>query len=150
MSRSGYSDEFSGEGNEIFLYRAAVDRAIGGKRGQKMFREMLAALDAMPEKRLISSALVNPDGVCALGCLGQARGIDMRGLEVPVGDDEYANADDWRPLAGAFDIAVSLAREVAFMNDESWFMGDLTPEARWTRMRAWVANQIVAPKEAVA
>lgn len=43
MSRSGYSDDC----DHIELWRAAVDAAVSGKRGQAFLRELLGALDAM-------------------------------------------------------------------------------------------------------
>jgi hypothetical protein len=47
-----------------------------GKRRQAALKEMLQALDARPEKRLIAEDLEDSSGnVCALGALGKARGI---------------------------------------------------------------------------
>ncbi len=54
MSRSGYSDDC----DNLQLWRQAVDRAISGKRGQAVLREMLASLEALPQKRLISGGHV--------------------------------------------------------------------------------------------
>ena len=136
MSRSGYSDD----PENLALYRAAVERAARGKRGQAMFREMLEALDAMPERGLLMSVLVAPEGVCALGCLGQARGIDMTGLD----------PGEWEDVARAFDIADSLAREVVFENDEAYYRGEETPEARWERVRKWVVSNILDAPQAAA
>jgi hypothetical protein len=105
-----------------------------------MLADLLAALDAMPNKALVQHELKAEDGeVCALGALGEARGIDMDGLD-PEEPDE---------VAAAFDIASPLAREVVYMNDEYFdyeYVGnrrvDITPEKRWEKMRAWVAGQI--------
>ena len=131
MSRSGY-----GEGEDqwdLIRYRGQVASAVRGKRGQRMFRELLAALDAMPEKRLVTGELVTDKGeVCALGCLGKARGVDMQGL----------NPEEPTEVAEAFDIAEQLACEVVYENDEgAW---GLEPEARWKYMRAWVERSIKA------
>ena len=68
MSRSGYSDDCSGR--ELNLWRGAVESAIRGKRGQAFLREMLVALDAMPEKRLIAGELVTPTGEVCAWCYG--------------------------------------------------------------------------------
>lgn len=92
-----------------------------------MLREMAAALDAMPEKRLIAEELEDEDAeVCALGCLGKARGIAMNTL------DPY----DPENIAKAFGIAPALAQEVAFINDD-WGRHK-TPEERWKIVRRWV------------
>jgi hypothetical protein len=134
MSRSGYTEDYDEQyPNAGWLYRANIDRAIKGKRGQTFLRDLLAALDAMPEKRLISESLVAPEiGVCAIGSLGQRRGINMDSI----------NPDDAVTVGKVFDIAECLAREVVFENDEGYFSGRETPEHRWTRMRAWVVAQI--------
>lgn len=134
MSRSGYIDDGDDQWAMI-RWRGAVRSAARGKRGQAFFTELLAALDAMPAKRLIADDLVREDStgfenVCALGALGKARRIDMDGLD----------PEDSARVAGTFDIADCLAREVVFENDEAW--GRQTPEERWTRMRAWAASQI--------
>lgn len=159
MSRSGYSDDCEGIG----LWRGAVASAIKGRRGQKLLRELAAALDAMPEKRLIAGELQAPSGeFCTLGVLGHARGIDMETM------DPY----DRQGVAELFDIAPAMAAEIVFENDEvndgwEWKeveicgpMRDFSPfwdrrtryarldipnaaEARWTAMRKWVADRLV-------
>ena len=138
MSRSGYSDDCE----NLAMWRGMVMGATLGKRGQAFFRALLAALDAMPERRLIQGALEEGDGeVCALGALGRARGIDMTEVD-PSAPSEVA------PL---FDIAECLAQEVVYMNDEYYDITttddkkgyrDYTPEERWQKMRAWVVKQI--------
>lgn len=143
MSRSGYSDGYGDDAdypNAMWLYRKAVDNAIDGKRGQALLRDLLAALDAMPRKSLERDALVTEDGnVCALGCLGVARGITFPAeLHDCDGDNElYRRAQ----LAKLFNIAPCLAAEIMYFNDDA---GSETegPERRWTRMRAWVAKQV--------
>lgn len=136
MSRSGYSDDCSGR--ELNLWRGAVERAIKGKRGQAFLRETLAALDAMPEKRLTTDSLHEPatGEFCTLGAVGAARGTDMKPLEEAERDD----------VARGFGIAEALAAEIMFENDERgpWREKE-TPEARWIRMRAWVRSQILTP-----
>lgn len=130
MGRSGYSDDCE----YVELWRAAVDRATFGARGQRFLRKLRDALDALPVKRLITDALVNDSGeVCALGAV-----------------DPAANVDPWdrEAVAAHFNIAPALAAEIAYMNDE-WleYLLRETPEQRWTRMRTWVDQQI-GPDEA--
>lgn len=147
MSRSGYSDDCE----NLAMWRGRVMSATRGRRGQQFFRDLLAALDAMPEKALITAALEDEAGnVCAIGALGKAKGIDMSKLDPECPEQ----------IAPAFNIAECLAQEVEFMNDEyherpydskAGAYRDITPEERWTKMRAWVAKQIrVTPEEAGA
>ena len=134
MSRSGYSDD----GEFLDLYRANVDRAIAGKRGQTFLRELAAALDAMPVKRLIPGELEINGEVCALGAIGVKRGLDMSDVEL------YDPSD----VAKLFGIARCLAAEIEYINDEDWEAPpNETPEQRWARVRRWVEDNIVRPKE---
>jgi len=129
MSRSGYSEDL--EPWQMIKWRGQVMSAIRGKRGQQFLRDLLAALDAMPEKILIHGDLIDSDGdVCAIGALGKARGIDMSKID----------PEDPPQVAAAFDIAHQLAQEIVYENDE-WSHGE-TPEQRWVRMRKWVASYI--------
>lgn len=132
MSRSGYSEDC--DSNYIYLYRSVVGRAIAGKRGQAFLREMVAALDAMPEKRLIADALEHGGEVCALGSVGAKRGIDMTKMD----------AHDPDALGVVFGIARALAAEIEYENDEEGF-SDETPGARWQRMRRWASKNLRAP-----
>lgn len=134
MSRAGYCDDWDDQWSMI-LYRGAVASAIRGARGQALFRDLLVALDKLPERKLIANELVEQDGaVCALGAVGVARGIDIDAL-----DPEEPEA-----VAAAFGIASALAREISFMNDEGSHQPE-TPEQRFVRMREWVAAQIKRP-----
>ena len=128
MSRSGYDDEC--DGWALIRWRGAVAQAIHGRRGQTFLREMLTALDAMEPKRLITEELKNDIGVCAIGAVGAARGLDMAGI------DPYCREQ----VAETFGIAPAMAAEIVFINDDAWHRE--TPESRYTRMRGWVASQI--------
>lgn len=133
MSRSGYIEtDDCDDMRQMALWRGQVASATRGKRGQRLFRDLLAALDAMPAKRLIAHELVTPGGeVCALGALGKVRGINLDDID----------AEDPTEVAEAFNVAEQLAREVVYYNDEVWDH-DISPEERWKRMRAWVASQV--------
>jgi hypothetical protein len=192
MSRSGYTDGYDYDNGSFAMYRGVVASALRGKRGQTFLRDLVEALDAMPERRLIEGDLIReeppcglvrwlfaapneyrddydprrPDtwrmpesiewrgdcGVCAIGALGQKRGISMNRL-----DPEDATA-----VGAAFDIAEQLAREVVWENDEAsgritvvpsrydpvsgrYVNGvyrDETPEERWQRMRTWATRHM--------
>lgn len=132
MSRSGYTDDYDGDGYSLDLYRRAVEMATRGERGQKLLSDLCAALDAMPVKELIANELVTNEGaVCALGALGKVRGVDMNKID----------PEDASTVGRTFGCATSLAREVVYANDEEGPIGE-TPAQRWQRMRAWVASQI--------
>jgi hypothetical protein len=128
MSRSGYSEDL--DNWALIKWRGQVASAIRGKRGQKFLRDLLAALDAMPEKSLIADELEVDGEVCAIGALGKARGINMESLD----------PSEPEGVAAAFDIATCLAQETVYENDEAGYHE--TPEHRWTRMRAWVNSHI--------
>lgn len=135
MSRHGYSDDY--DGSELAMWRGVIASASRGRRGQAFFRALVEALDAMPEKRLVTGELETEEGsVCALGCLGKARGVDLSEVDTT----------DWGTLGQLFNIAPQLAQEVMFMNDDGPRVAD--PEARWRIMRDWAARQIrVEPGE---
>lgn len=135
MSRSGYSDI---EDNwAIIKYRGQVASAMRGKRGQAFLRDLAKAMDAMPKKALIAHELQNDGCVCAIGSVGQARGVDMSKLD----------PDDIETVAAKFDVAPQLAREVVYENDEGGGYVRETPEKRWSRMRDWVRRQIKQPPQ---
>jgi hypothetical protein len=127
MSRSDYTDNL--DHWDLVRWRGAVVAATRGVRGQTLLRDLLAALDSLPEKRLIRNELVTSSGeVCALGALARVR-------ELPVFD---IDPDDYEAVAEVFGVAPALVREIEAEND-CW---DKSPENRWARMRAWVSAQI--------
>ena len=135
MSRSNYSDGL--DQWDLIRWRGAVASAIRGRRGQAFLREMLEALDALPEPRLIShdliveNALVKECGVCAIGAVGVKRRVDMSELD----------PEDSERIAAAFGISDALTREIEFVNDEMNYKPE-TPEQRFIRVRNWVESQI--------
>lgn len=145
MGRHGYTDDIDDE-LEAGRWRGMVKSAINGKRGQAMLRDLLAALDAMPEKRLVAGALHTKEGdCCAIGAVCKVRGKDYTVHEE---DDEYDLQELNETVAHELDVAPCLVQEIEYFNDE---LGDKyvkgkrvseTPEERWVRMRAWVAKQI--------
>lgn len=129
MSRSGYSDGC--ENWSLICWRGAVNSAIKGARGQAFLIELRDALEAMPEKRLVSDVLEADGEFCTIGVLGAKRGINMEALD----------PDDREEVAGAFGIAPALAAEIVYMNDEGSWQAE-TPEQRWARMHKWVEENI--------
>ena len=132
MSRSGYSDDMDDQW-QFIRWRGAVKSAIKGKRGQAFLKEMLDAMDALPEKVLISGELQDTTysgQVCAIGAVGKARGLDM----------ERVDFDEPENVGAFFGIPHTLAAEIEFWNDEGAWRE--TPAARFERMRKWIADQI--------
>lgn len=129
MGRAGYSEDI--DQWALIKWRGQVASATRGARGQRLLRDLLTALDAMPERELIRSELVTEQGaVCTLGALGRAQGLDMRDVD----------PDEPEQVTALFDAAHQLIREIMFQNDEVW--SSETPADRWHRMRGWVADQI--------
>jgi hypothetical protein len=132
LSRSGYSEDL--DNWAIIKWRGAVKSAIRGERGQKFLRELLTALDAMPEKGLIAGDLERDGEYCALGVLGAARGLPL----------DKIDPEDPPSVAEAFNIARALACEIVFENDEAGHYA-WTPGRRWWHMRCWVAGNLIPP-----
>lgn len=131
MSRSGYTDDMDDQW-ALIRYRGAVRSAIRGKRGQAFLREMLAALDAMPEKRLVANELEMDGQVCAIGAVGRSRGVDMNALD----------PEDPEKVAEVFGVNEKLAREIVWENDEA-ACGEESPEKRFERMRGWITRNLL-------
>jgi D-lyxose ketol-isomerase len=129
MSRSGYSEDCDNLG----LWRGAVRKAVTGKRGKAFLQEMLDALDALPQKRLITQALQDGCEVCAIGSVGLKRGMDMSKMDVT----------DHELLGEEFGIARVLVAEIEFVNDDDFgYNRDRTPEQRFERVRNWVSDML--------
>ena len=142
MSRSGYSEDC--DGNELWLWRGAVKRAITGKRGQKALTDFVSALDALPVKALVQGSFTTTEGCCSLGALAKYREVDVSDLnpQQEESDPYYADEVDRDVVSARFDIAPALAAEIMFLNDEAG-RGSETGEERWGRMRCWATQHIV-------
>jgi hypothetical protein len=128
MGRSGYSEDCE----NLQLWRGAVKRAIRGKRGSAFLKELIAALDALPEKKLIDHELIRDGEVCAIGSVGLLRGIDMTKL----------NVEDPDQIAKAFGIAPALVQEIEFMNDDDFGYRNTDDGKRWQAMREWAERML--------
>jgi hypothetical protein len=133
MSRSGYSDDIDDNWAAI-CWRGAVESALRGKRGQAFLKELLAAMDALPEHKLIASELETGGEVCALGAVGRARNIpNMHDFD----------PEDHDTIAALFKIPHALACEIMHENDREWaYWRNETPEQRFARMRKWIEGKI--------
>lgn len=134
MGRAGYDDCGGMDSDERWqwiCWRGAVKSAIRGRKGQAFLKEMLAALEALPDAHLIIDEMEDIYGsVCALGAVGQVRKIDLSRI------DPY----DYSSVAGAFGIPESLAREIMHLNDDYNYQS--SPRERWYEMKVWLERQI--------
>lgn len=160
MNRSGFSDECDdplAEGR----WTAAVNSSLRGKRGQAFLRELLAALDAMPDKRLIANSAAKDGCMCTLAVVAAQRGHDLQKL-----DSDMAMWE-WGRIAEQLGISQAMAREVMYLNDKGVSEMGWVPvagptdqwgrepevytelagaaERRWQYMRGWVAQQLKQP-----
>ncbi len=132
MSRSGYDDYDYDEGNWSYIrYRGMVASATRGKRGQQLLRDILLAMNGMKIKQLIADELEDNGAVCAIGAAGKMRGVDMSNID----------PEDYHSVAGSFNVADCLAREIVWENDDCGPRKE-TPEQRFIRMRNWLRSQI--------
>ncbi len=118
MSRSGYNENI--DNWDLIRWRGQVASAIRGKRGQKLLQDLVTALEAKPEKKLIPNAL---------GAVGKMRGINLESLD----------PDEPEEVAQAFDIAHQMAKEIVYENDEGGPWKE-TDERRYTRMLVWAKS----------
>ena len=133
MSRSGYDDDYGCDDPLLIgRWRAQVNSAIRGARGQGFLRDLAVAMDAMQDKSLIAGELVNEHGgCCAIGVVCKARGLDVSAIDY----------DDTSAVGAAVGIAHQMAAEIEYENDENalWSLRcEETPSDRWRRMRRWV------------
>ena len=143
MSRHGFVDwdDYYDEDTNLAMgrWRGRVASALRGRRGQAYLRGLIEALDAMEVKELHPHNLAG-GCLCAMGALAQAQGIlahDLQEeLDDPDGDHEWAT----EVMGDRLNIAPSLAREVAYENDEGQW-GE-TPAQRWQRMRSWAKRRL--------
>ena len=114
-------------------WRLAVARAIQRKSGQAFLKEMKAALEALPEKKLLMENLQDEyeDGaVSALGAIGRLRNLKMSNID----------PEDYEQIAALFKVPHSLVCEVMYMNYDHWWR--LSPKARYKKVIGWLESQI--------
>lgn len=128
MSRSGYSYDCDDD-LQLGRWRGQVASAIRGKRGQEFLRDLVKALEAMPDKRLIAHELIENGQVCTLGAIGVARGIKLEGID----------PHDHETLSDTFGIATQLVQEIENENDENC---SSDPAERWKQMLGWAKRHL--------
>jgi hypothetical protein len=146
MSRSGYIEDFEDQWG-LIRWRGAVKSAIRGQRGQVFLKEMLTALDSLPEKKLISGFVKTEQGeVCALGSVLAKRNADTSKIEQAFKEDfdeDYID-EEWLTdeLSGLLNISGALVREIEYINDEEAPSNDYE---RFNYVRNWVVKRIKDP-----
>lgn len=146
MSRHGLQDDID-DNWQLIKYRGQVESAIRGKSGQKFLKELVRALDALPEQKLVSETLQTHDGaVCSFGAVARLRGIDVSKF-TPGPDDDPEDFNDDMPheLSGIFDIAHQLVSEIIWENDEQ--CSHKSDHHRWVWMRKWADSRIIKLKK---
>ena len=150
MSRIDYGDP--GDDPITPLWPAIATRAIQGKPGQAVLKELMAALLSLPTKRLIAGEWVLNGEVCALGALDIARTMHRTGacwdsarMVVECFIDEYSSfgqdaLDTPEDVQARLHITPTLAWEIMEKNDVAAM--HLTPEQRYKKVLAWVSMQI--------
>jgi hypothetical protein len=134
MSRANYSDDFD-DYYLVALWRGAVRSALRGRRGQAFLRDLLSALQALPDKRLIAGSMEKDGRFCAIGALGKARGVDMSDIDRMIENENDEQVGE--EVAFIFGIAEALAREIMWVNDEAGLYNE-TDEQRYQRVVRWV------------
>lgn len=134
-------------------------RALTSGRGQRILRDVEAALLAMPKHELLYGEIVEagcwddhddvriPTGaVCAIGAYAVHRGIqDGKSREQALADlaERWSgDRDQWETeiLGRSLGLARTVATQLAWLNDEAY--GSLTPPERHAAVLAWVRDQI--------
>jgi hypothetical protein len=144
MSRYCDSDDYGYEPWMEGQAAGALRSAIRGRRGQRLLRDLVAGLDALPEPELAAGALEDPETgcACALGVVRRQRGPEA----VPLPCDPTDPDLDWRELAGPFDISQALANDVVAQNDYYTVGNDKqSRRLRWLCVRVWAVGHLITP-----
>lgn len=117
---------------------------LNGRPAQTHFRELEAALLALPEKQLIASAICDESGaVCALGAVAVYRGMPRDALHEEWLNYEEEQGSEWGAAyfgQDKFGMTGTLAWIIAEQNDEGF--GQRSPEGRYEAMLEWVRDRI--------
>lgn len=115
MSRFGNDGDGDYEPLDMGRWENNLRRAITGKRGQKVLRELREALLALPERRLVAGDLATPEGeVCTVGAYVAWKKAQDEGVAVTDAAKALAAVDpeEWdgyerNPETGAYQQRVS-------------------------------------------
>lgn len=127
-------------------YTAALRSSIRGRRGQRLLRDLIDGLEALPEPELDCHELASHGTgcVCAFRAVALHRGESF---------DDLADAETLEPseLAERYDVSSTLANEIVQLNDEIVAGGShdvIQRRVRWRKVHAWaLANLSPAPEK---
>jgi hypothetical protein len=142
MSRCHYQDEYYDD--EPWMYGqqvGALKSAIRGQRGQRLLRDLVAGLDALPTPELSAGALEDEATgcCCAFGAVRRYRGA----AAVPLWFHPMEEDLDPPHYSEPFDVAPALAWAVVAANEE-WSNSnkEAARRQRWERVRAWAVEHL--------
>ena len=146
MTRYCDSDDYDYEPWMEGQAAGAMRSAIRGRRGQRLLRDLIAGLDALPVPELAAGSLEDPETgcVCALGAVRIQRGAEA----VPLRFDPTDPDVNWRDLAQSFDISETLANAVISQNEYGNERNDeQSRRLRWQSVRAWAVGNLTKPPQ---
>lgn len=156
MSRFNGEDYEPEYNNAWELWNTAVNRHLGGAKGQQALRDLRDALLALPEKRLIENRLADEQGcVCTVGALalhkrttqGEKPDEVLADLASRITQETLEDGDYWeveeRTIKCGKDIGLKMTMAVtlAQKNDDQAHWKE-TPEQRYERVLAWANKRI--------
>lgn len=153
MTRSGYSDYGDDNIWQSIKWGGQLKAGLLGRRAQEMLADLVRALDAMPVKELAFGTFQSQDeGVCALGCVAAARGIDLSDLNAEEDEYDFDSQFTAESVAARLNIPFAVACHVMHVNDDSDYDYDqrgvtaddvkTSREKRWRRVRQWAVYQM--------
>jgi len=137
-----------------WLWEQALNRAMNGRRGQQVLRDLERALLELPEKTLIDGSLSDGEGVCAVGAYvahkrveaGEDRDEVLARLRKLAYNEHWDEFEDFEAEQSTIDegqaagMQLTLAVTIAGLNDEAY---KITPEERYEKVLAWVRSRIL-------
>lgn len=115
--------EAEGENPAERLYWPNLRRAVNSIRGQRVMREVAAALLAMPKRKLIAGAIKEPEtgDVCAVGAVAQYKGVNLDRTPVSLDDPTLVgwegDQDETIELGVSMGMGKMIPWHLGFMND---------------------------------
>jgi len=136
-----YQDDYGFEPWMEGQQAGALQSAIRGQRGQRLLRDLVAGLDALPAPELSAGALEDKATgcCCAFGAVRRYRGA----AAVPLYFDPMEEDLDPPHYAEPFDVAPALAWAVVDVN-EGWSINnnEAARRQRWQRVRDWAVGEV--------
>ena len=142
-------ENFSGQ---FELWQANCRRSLKGRRGQAALRELIAALNSLPEKRLIHGSLCKDGDVCAVGAIALQRRVHAGEERAAVLSDLEANStDEWGEseetdeyAAGALGlprlVAWKIVEQNDIINDDVWEVHHGPVRPHHASYKGWIAH----------